>query len=261
MKLNVAIAQMDVVFGDPDANFSKLEDFVKQAAEQSADIVIFPEMWNTGYDLTHLTTIADEAGQRTKSRLAELAKQYQLTIHGGSVATNRAGKFYNTTYVFGPSGQLLADYDKVHLFGLMNEDAYLTPGDHGDQFEVAGVQAASVICYDVRFPEWLRTLSLHDSRLLIVPSEWPTPRLTQWHRLLAARAIENQSFVVGVNRVGTDPDNAFGGQSVVYNPLGDELIRLDDQEQLATVVIDIAETTAARGFMPVFSDRRPDLYE
>lgn len=261
MTLKVAIAQTDVVFGDPDANFANVEDFVKQAADQQADIVVFPEMWNTGYDLSRFASIADVNGERTKKVFSQLAQAYHISIHAGSVATNRDGHFYNTTYVFAADGQLLADYDKVHLFGLMHEDDYLTAGDHGDQFSVAGVKATSVICYDVRFPEWLRTLSLQGSRVLFVPSEWPTPRLAQWHKLLAARAIENQSFVVGVNRVGADPDNAFGGQSAVYGPLGDELLQLNGDPQLATVELNIEETDSVRGFMPVFEDRRPELYQ
>lgn len=261
MELTIAIAQIDVNFGQPAKNFSKIEPFVAQAAEQHADIVVFPEMWNTGYDLTRLGDIADPNGQQTQHVLVALAKKYHIMIHGGSVAVKRGDKFFNTTYVIDANGQEVATYDKVHLFGLMAEDQYLAAGNAKNRFDINGVGATSVICYDIRFPEWLRTLSLTDSRVIFVPAEWPTQRLAQWRKLLAARAIENQLFVVAVNRVGSDPDNRFGGSSVVIDPLGNEVARLNDQEQLKTVTIDINETDKIRGFMPVFEDRRPDLYE
>lgn len=260
MKIKIALAQLDIVFGDPDKNFAQIEPNVQNAAEQQADIIVFPEMWNTGYDLTRLDKVADKDGQRTQQLLSELAKKYQITVHGGSVFTAKHGAFYNTTYIFGPDGTLLTTYDKVHLFGLMHEDDYLAAGVEEDHFQINGINAASVICYDIRFPEWLRTLSLDDSRILFVPAEWPTSRIPQWRRLLAARAIENQSFVVAVNRVGSDPDNPFGGHSGIYNPMGDELLTLDDQPRLKTFTIDTKETDDARGFMPVFDDRRPELY-
>ncbi|KRL11018.1 carbon-nitrogen family hydrolase [Lentilactobacillus otakiensis] len=260
MKIKIALAQLDIVFGDPDKNFAQIEPNVQNAAEQQADIIVFPEMWNTGYDLTRLDKVADKDGQRTQQLLSELAKKYQITVHGGSVSTAKHGAFYNTTYIFGPDGTLLTTYDKVHLFGLMHEDDYLAAGVEEDHFQINGINAASVICYDIRFPEWLRTLSLDDSRILFVPAEWPTSRIPQWRRLLAARAIENQSFVVAVNRVGSDPDNPFGGHSGIYNPMGDELLTLDDQPRLKTFTIDTKETDDARGFMPVFDDRRPELY-
>lgn len=261
LEITISLAQMDVEFGNPAANFSQLEGYVKQAAEAHADIVVFPEMWNTGYDLGHLNTIADVNGEQTKHVLTALAKKYHLMIHGGSVAIKQDKAFYNTTYIVDATGELVAQYRKVHLFGLMREDDFLAAGDQKDRFEINGVGATSVICYDIRFPEWLRTLSLTDSRLIFVPAEWPTPRLEQWRKLLAARAIENQSFVIGVNRVGSDPDNKFGGSSVVMDPLGNEVVQLNDSAQLKTVTIDTAETDSVRGFMPVFNDRKPELYE
>ncbi|MCH5462496.1 carbon-nitrogen family hydrolase [Lactobacillus sp. LC28-10] len=261
MKITISLAQMDISFGEPAANFSRIESFVSQAALEQADIVVFPEMWNTGYDLSRFDDIADVNGAQTMHVIQALAKKYHIMIHAGSVATKRDNQFFNTTYVVDEKGGLLTTYDKVHLFGLMHEDEFLAAGDHKDRFEVKGTPATSVICYDIRFPEWLRTLSLTDSRIIFVPAEWPTSRMPQWRKLLAARAIENQSFVVGVNRVGADPENRFGGNSVVIDPLGNNVLYLGHEEELKTVTIDISATDKARGFMPVFADRRPDLYE
>ena len=166
MKITISLAQLNVFFGDPDQNFAQIEPAVKQAAEAGADIVVFPEMWNTGYDLTRLEKVADKNGDRTQALLAKLSRKYQITVHGGSVSTAKNGAFYNTTYIFGSDGHLLTTYDKVHLFGLMNEDKYLAAGHQEDHFQLKGIDATSVICYDIRFPEWLRTLSLDNSRIL-----------------------------------------------------------------------------------------------
>lgn len=259
-KLKIALAQIDIAFGQPEINAQKVRDFTAQAAAQKVDVVVFPEMWNTGYALTELDKLADPEGQKTQALLAELAQRYQLTLFGGSVATAKNGHFYNTTYVYGPDGKLLTSYAKVHLFGLMHEDDYLAAGDSASHFDVNGIPATNVICYDIRFPEWLRKLSAAGSQVIFVPAEWPDVRVKQWQRLLAARAIENQSFVVAVNRVGSDPNNRFGGSSMVLDPLGEPLLQLDDREQLGVVTIDLAQIQAIRGEIPVFEDRRVDLY-
>ncbi len=260
MKINVYLAQIDIKFGKPQDNFSQIESFVKKAAASNADIVVFPEMWNTGYDLTRFSDIADTNGNKTKELLSKLASEYRIAIHGGSVAVNEKGKFYNQSFIYSKEGQLLDSYKKVHLFGLMNEDKFLQAGDKKVYYQINGVPATGVICYDIRFPEWLRTLSLSGSKIIFVPAEWPTPRIMQWRRLLSARAIENQCFVVGVNRVGSDPDNQFGGHSGVYDPLGNEIISLNDQPQGKLVTLDLDQVDKVRGSMPVFADRRPELY-
>lgn len=259
-KLKIAIAQIDVAFGQPAKNFQTIATYVKQAATQGADIVAFPEMWNTGYALTQLDQLADADGAETRSLLSRLAKENHIYIFGGSVSTERQGKFYNTTYVFDAQGRLLSDYDKVHLFGLMHEGDHMMAGSKASHFSVNGVPATNVICYDIRFPEWLRKLSATGSQLIFVPAEWPTVRIPQWQRLLAARAIENQSFVVAINRVGSDPDNTFGGHSTVLDPLGNEILTLDDQPQLQVATIDLDMIADIRGEIPVFEDRRVDLY-
>ncbi|WP_416353544.1 carbon-nitrogen family hydrolase [Agrilactobacillus fermenti] len=259
-KLTIAIAQMAIAFGQPADNRAKVKKFVAQAAKQRADIVVFPELWDTGYDLTRFDEIADSEGTTAQQLLAQLAQQYHIYILGGSVAVSHDGHFYNTTYVFDDQGQLLSTYRKVHLFGLMHEDQYLQAGNQMSHFTVKTVPATNVICYDIRFPEWLRKLSAAGSELIFVPAEWPEQRTQQWLQLLAARAIENQSFVIGVNRVGDDPDNHFAGHSVVYDPLGNVLSELGDTEALKTVTIDLDQITSVRGEIPVFADRRPDLY-
>ncbi len=260
LNLRVALAQIDVKFADPQTNADRVATFTRQAATHGADVVVFPEMWNTGYALDQLAKLADPAGQQTKALLSRLAKQYQINIVGGSVATKQNGKFYNTTYIYDATGQEVSSYRKVHLFGLMKEDQYLAAGNQENFFHLANVPSASFICYDLRFPEWLRTVARHGADILYLPAEWPAVRIPQWKIMLQARAIENQAFVVAVNRVGDDPDNHFNGHSLVIDPLGKILAGDGEKEQLYYADLNLADLKTVRGPIPVFKDRRPALY-
>ncbi|EIW14985.1 hydrolase [Lactiplantibacillus plantarum EGD-AQ4] len=258
--MRVALAQLDIQFGDPDANYQQVEVAIQRAAEQTVDVIVLPEMWNTGYALTRLNVVADDDGQRTRQLLSKLARQFRVNIVGGSVAVARDGHYYNEMLVIDRHGRLVSQYDKVHRFGLMAEDRYITAGATENVFELDDVAAMGVICYDIRFPEWLRKQAAQGPRVIFVSAEWPTQRQMQWRLLLQARAIENQAFVVAVNRVGSDPDNQFGGQSLVIDPLGDLLAIGGAHPQLITATLDLAQVERVRGQIPVFEDRRPELY-
>lgn len=260
MKMKVALAQLDINFAQPAENFARVRAAVKKVAGHNVDVVVFPEMWNTGYALSQLGKLADDGGQHTQQLLTELARQYDVNIVGGSVATERASKFYNTSYVVDRLGQVVGEYDKVHLFGLMKEDQYLTAGNRENYFRLAGVPSASFICYDLRFPEWIRTVARHGASILYFSAEWPASRIPQWKLMLRARAVENQAFVVAVNRVGTDPDNEFNGHSVVVDPLGKVIVDADEGEKIVYAELDLGQLQQVRGPIPVFRDRRPDLY-
>ncbi|MBU7460493.1 MULTISPECIES: carbon-nitrogen family hydrolase [Lactiplantibacillus] len=258
--MRVALAQLDIQFGDPDANYQQVEVAIQRAAEQTVDVIVLPEMWNTGYALTRLNVVADDDGQRTRQLLSKLARQFRVNIVGGSVAVARDDHYYNEMLVIDRHGQLVSQYDKVHRFGLMAEDRYITAGATENVFELDDVAAMGVICYDIRFPEWLRKQAAQGPRVIFVSAEWPTQRQMQWRLLLQARSIENQAFVVAVNRVGSDPDNQFGGQSLVIDPLGDLLAIGGAHPQLITATLDLAQVERVRGQIPVFEDRRPELY-
>ena len=259
--MKVGLAQIDIIFGQPDKNIAKVKEFVEKAASEHCDVVVFPEMWNTGYALTDLEQLADD-GESIKNILSSLAKYFAINIVAGSIAVKEGDKFFNRAYVFDRTGQLLSQYDKVHLFGLMNEEKFIAAGSKKHIYELAGIESAGVICYDIRFPEWLRTnMASQEAKVLYVVAEWPDPRTPQWQALLVARAIENQAFVVAVNRVGEDPDNRYLGNSLVIDPLGNIIVNAGESENLSTVSIDLSEIDSIRGQIPVFEDRRPDLYE
>ena len=262
MKLKIGIAQVDIFLGNPQANQQTIIDYAQKAGQMGVDVLLYPEMWQTGYALTELDRLADQHGDESQALLSQLAKRHHMNIVGGSVATQRDHQFYNTMFVFDRYGQKVSEYDKVHLFGLMNEEKYIAAGNHSNVFNLDGVPCAGVCCYDIRFPEWVRTMMAKGPQeLLFVTAEWPEQRIAQWQTLLQARAIENQAFVVAANRVGYDDDNVFGGRSLVIDPLGKIIKQASDSEPTLLVTeIDIDDEQDVRGQIPVFSDRRPTLY-
>ena len=261
--LRLALLQMNIEAGNPDANFAKLEQLLEEAVSQpnKPDVVVFPEMWNTGYALTEIRTIADPAGKRTKELLSAFGKKHRIYIIGGSIAELKGDQVYNTAYAFDRDGNEIADYSKIHLFRLMEEEKYLAAGDKHGKLTIEGVQAGLMICYDIRFPELTRKLALEGAKLMFVPAEWPHPRLHHWRTLLTARAIENQMFVIACNRMGTSGDTAFFGHSVVIDPWGEIVAEAGEEETILYAEIDLSLVDAVRSKIPVFEDRRPALYE
>ena len=260
MTLRIALAQIPVEHGKPEENYKKVAQYLSKAAQAKADVVVLPELWNTGYDLARLEEIADVEGQRTKEFLQAKAQDYKVNIVGGSVAIKEHEQFYNTTYIVDKQGKLISEYRKVHLFRLMDEDKYLAAGDQKNVFELAGVKSASFFCFDLRFPEWLRTVAKKKLSVIYVVAQWPQTRIEQWKALLVARAIENQAYVVAVNRVGDNPDNKFNGHSLIINPLGEVLSDSGDQETLTVYDLDTSEMEKFTQQIHVVEDRRPELY-
>ena len=213
------------------------------------------------YFLNLWEVLADENGERTRNFLSAFAKKHDVNIVGGSCAVKRQGKFWNTAYDFDRKGQLINEYDKVHLFGLMQEDRFIAPGNSESSFEIDGIKSSCVICYDIRFPEWERKLMSSGAKILFVSAQWPDVRIKQWEILLRARAIENQAFVVAANRVGDAPNDHFNGHSLIIDPFGEIIANgCSGQEEIVSAILDLSLVDKARGNIPVFKDRRLDLY-
>lgn len=258
--MRIACVQLNIAFGNHKENFRKVEEKIRKAAMLNAEIVVLPEMWNTGYDLTNLEEIADVNGEETKNLLTRLAKELHIHIIGGSVSTKKDNQFFNTMYTVNNTGELIAEYDKAHLFKLMDEHLYLAAGSNKNIFTLNDVEMGGVICYDLRFPEWFRVHSLAGAKVIFVPAQWPSTRVDHWKILLQARAIENQCYIVAVNRVGDDPNNSFNGNSMVIAPWGEALWVGADEETIGLVDINIEEVDEVRKRIPVFKDRRVDIY-
>lgn len=260
--LRISLLQMYIAIGDPDANFRKLESMLSAAvsADVKPDVIVCPEMWNTGYALEHIRELADPDGERTKALVSSFCKKHGVHVLAGSIADKKGDKVYNTVLAFNREGKQTAEYSKIHLFRLMDEDKHLSAGQSIGRFELDGVPAGTMICYDIRFPELSRTLALGGVQIAFIPAEWPKPRLHHWRTLLTARAIENQMFVVACNRVGISGTTEFFGHSMVIDPWGEVLVEGGEEEAILSATVTLDEVERVRRTIPIFEDRRPHLY-
>lgn len=259
--MKIALIQMDIAFGNPDKNRDYIKQRVEEAMSQyNIDVFVLPELWTTGYDLARFDHIAERYGETTLPFIAELAQKHDVHFIAGSIANKKEDGFYNTFVVVNRKGEVVKQYDKAHLFRLMEEEKFLQQGNDDGNFTLSDQPSAGVICYDIRFPEWIRALMLDGAKVVYVVAEWPKPRIDHWRTLLMSRAIENQCFVVACNRVGEDPNNVFGGHSMVIGPWGEVLAEADDQETTVIADIDFSEVDQVRERIPVYHDRRTDLY-
>ncbi|MDR0270669.1 carbon-nitrogen family hydrolase [Paenibacillus sp.] len=261
-KLAVALIQADIEIGSPETNKARLEVLMEKAMQGNPkpDLLVLPEMWNTGYALEQIQDIADPEGEDAREWLSSFAQKHQVMIVGGSVAVKKGNQIFNTMYAFDRNGRQVGEYSKLHLFRLMDEEKHLTAGDELVKLDLEGLKAGASICYDIRFPELSRSLALDGAKMLIVPAEWPHPRLHHWRTLLMARAIENQMYVVACNRVGSSRGTDFFGHSLIIDPWGEIIAEGSEAEEIVTGLILPELVDEVRGRIPVFADRRPELY-
>ena len=260
MKWKVGCIQMDIAFGDPKENLKAAEEWFAKAAAENCTLVVLPELWTTGYDLTRLDEIAHKDGEDIVQFLQEQARKYSFHIVGGSIAKQTDEGVLNTMFVVDKEGKLVHEYSKLHLFQLMDEHHYLQPGKDETLFALDGESLSSFICYDIRFPEWLRKPVLQGAKAMFVVAEWPEPRLDHWQTLLRARAIENQCYVIACNRAGKDKNNVFAGHSMIIDPWGAVIAEGSNQEELLIGEVDLGEISSIRSRIPIFDDRRPEFY-
>ena len=259
--MKVSAVQMTMRPLDAAHNFAHAEALIRRAAADGADVVVLPEMWNTGFVPAAATaSAADHDGAETKARLGALARELRVNLMAGSVANDRGGFLTNTAYVFDRAGACIAEYDKVHLFTLMGEDRFFRAGSRAVTFPLDRHPCGVIICYDLRFPELARTLALAGAELLFVPAQWPAARVGHYEALLAARAIENECFVVGCNSCGDVNGVTFGGSSRILDPLGAALAAAGQDEVLLSADVDFEQAAAARRTIDVFRDRRSEVY-
>lgn len=261
--LRIAVAQFDVVAGDRAANQKQVEELLAQqwAASEPPTAVILPELWDVGYVIGETEKYGDAGEQRAAAFLARLAVKYGCWFVGGSVLALTSRGAQNRAMVVDPRGEYLAYYDKAHLIALMDEDKYLVPGDWRTRVDVEGVSVGLSICYDLRYPEWQRLYAVEGAQALFFSAQWPKSRIEHWRTMLRSRAMENQCYVVGCNRVGTNGKTAFGGRSVVIDPWGEVLCECGEQPCVAYAEIETEKADKARDFLRTFAARRPALYK
>lgn len=260
--MNVSVIQMDMHPLAGAANFDRAEALVRRAAGEAApDVIVLPETWNTGFmPGGDLAAACDENARAVRARFSPLARELNVNIVAGSVSNRRDGKIFNTACVFDRTGACLAEYDKTHLFTPMGEHEVYAPGGHLATFTLDGVRCGLLICYEVRFPELWRTLALRGAEVVFLPAQWTAARQYHWETLTAARAIENQLFVVSCNACGERGGVIYGGFSRIIDPLGAVLAQGGGEEEIITASLDLSCIAPLRAAVPVFRDRRPELY-
>ena len=278
--MHVAGLQLDIAWEDPPANFARAGRLAAVAKSAGAELVVLPEMFATGFSMDAEKVAAHAGGIR--AFLADLARREGVFVLGGyaepagaapvgsvEVANldNENGEGArlsparprNACALFDPAGTELVRYHKVHPFSYAGEHERFDGGNRVYTATIGGIRVTPVICYDLRFPELFRAAAA-DTDLFLVIANWPVARRAHWSTLLRARAIENQAFVLGVNRVGEGDGLSYSGDSALIDPLGETLASAAGQP--AVVVGDVAaeEVAAVRARFSFLADRRPEVY-
>lgn len=258
--MKIGLIQMEVIPGEVETNRRKALDLLGQAAGRGCRLMVLPEMWTTGYALKNIAQLAETPEGETLSTMRQFAQKHAVELIAGSIPIADGGKVYNNAFAIDAKGQIVSSYRKIHLFSLMGEERFFQPGEQAALWEMSFGRAGMIICYDLRFPELTRKLALKGAKALFVPAAWPGARGDHWRILNIARAIENQMFVFAVNCVGKHQQNIFYGHSMAIDPWGRVLAEGDACEAVLTAEIAWPLVEDVRAQMPVFADRRPDVY-
>lgn len=229
--------QLDIVWEDKAANFERAHSLLAAAGVEPGALVVFPEMFATGFSM-NLEITRQRAAREDEAFLAEMARKYQATTLGGVVAPGTNGATHNQAVAFDDNGELLVRYAKIHPFSLGGEAEAHSPGRDVALFAWGGFQVAPFVCYDLRFPEVFRAAARRGAEVFVVIALWPVKRQAHWLTLLQARAIENQAWVVGVNRVGTEPRFTYAGRSVLVDPHGIIVADAGEREGVLRAALD-----------------------
>jgi omega-amidase len=254
--LKITIIQSEIHWEDIGANLAMLEEKIWQIGEPT-DVIVLPEMFTTGFTMK-ADKLAEMMNMRTFKWMRQMAEQTGALILGSFIA-NVHDRFYNRLLWMEPGGTFKT-YDKRHLFRMADEHQIYTPGESLLIGHWKGWRICPLICYDLRFPVWSRnrwnaTLKKSSYDLLVYVANWPKVRINAWETLLKARAIENLSYVVGVNRVGSDDNGIeYSGQSSIISPKGDSIFSVEDAEAIRTTTISANALQSYRDKFPAFID-------
>jgi deaminated glutathione amidase len=254
-------------------NMAAVDHYLDRAANVGAQFVALPELWTYLGPLAGYKEAAQTLSGPAIQMLREKARRYSIVVHGGSIIEPHpelGGKFYNTSVLIDRTGEIAAVYRKIHLFDISlangeshRESERIVPGDKVVTAEIDGVAFGLTICYDLRFPELYRSLTLQGAQIVIVPAAFTlhTGR-DHWEVLLRARAIENQCYIVAPAQVGKyPPDKQSFGRAMIIDPWGLVLAQAQDMPGMITVDIDLAQIERVRSQIPCLEHRKPNLYQ
>ncbi|MFX1275886.1 MAG: carbon-nitrogen family hydrolase [Promethearchaeota archaeon] len=259
--MDIALIQMEIEDGNKEKNINNALEILKflENSINKPDVVCFPELFTSGYDLRNVKKLAEKIPGPTIEKISEISKNNFIVL--GTILEKKDDRYYNTAFILSKNGQIIGKYSKIHLFSPMLEKEFLTPGNEINIFtltEFNNLKIGITICYDLRFPELFRILTLKGAQIIFVPSEFPSPKSKTWLTLIKARAIENQVYIIGTNRVGKGNSDTFFGNSIVTNGEYSEI--LGNQQEIKIYNIDLESLDKIRQKLPLLKDRRSDLY-
>jgi len=261
-EITIATVQMKPELGQMEDNLVKMSDFIARiAAEQPVDLIVFPELATTGYEIgPRFPELAQRVPGPTVNLIAQRASESGVHVAFGMVSKEKVESIlYNTAVLVGPDGDLIGQYNKVHLRG--EERIAFRPGYRLDVFETGLGMVGLMIGWDLAFPEVARSMVLDGAELLIVCANWEQPHVDEWRVYMLARAYENAVFVAAANRVGEEPSYTFFGQSSIVGPRGKVYASVDEPtEGYAVARIDLDEVRQHREETQILQCRQPMAY-
>ena len=261
--MKVAAAQISCALGDFDANLRKIRDFASRAKKSGANLVVFPEMSDTGYSMPVIQKHARPWKNGAVNELQKIARENSITIVAG-LSEREGDSIFNSQVLVDSKGELLAKYRKTHLVTAapLDERVCFSPGNEFVTSKLGDFNVGLSICYDLRFPEMSRALVVkHGANVIVNSSAWPVVRAEHLRILAVARAVENQSYFIVANRIGTDDGVTLCGGSLIVDPSGKILAAgSPDREELIEAEISDDVIDEVRNRVPAFAHRRPELY-
>jgi len=249
--------QMDIQWEDKPANFAHVRQRLAAARPEAGSLVVLPEMFATGFSMD-ASGIAEENGGRTEGFLQLMAQDFGIWIVAGVAGRIETGQFANRAVTLNPQGEVVSRYSKMQPYCLAGEDKAFAAGPEPVVFDWNGVKVSPFVCYDLRFPEIQRTAVLAGAEVMVFIANWLDARLHHWVKLLTARAIENQTCVIGVNRLGKDPLSTYSGRTLIVNHHGEVLADAGAEAITISAVLDIQDLRAYRERFPAIKDIRAD---
>lgn len=254
--MRLAGLQMDIEWENKAVNHRRVEERLEAERPDPGTLVVLPEMFATGFSMNS-AQIDDTDSRETQSFLSEQARRRQIWLQAGLVRQRADGRPTNQSVIYDPQGAEVASYEKIFPFAPGGELQNYAAGERVVLYEWAGFTVASFICYDLRFPEIFRIAAARGANLFIVMASWPERRRIHWVKLLQARAIENQAYVLGVNRCGSDPYLSYAGDTMLVDWYGTVVTSAEGAEGLITSTLDQAGLAEYRTALPFLKDMRP----
>jgi len=260
VNMKILAIQVDTVWEAKAATHQRIEALLATAGPEPGTLIVLPEMCATGFSVNRAVVADDAETGATHRFLAAVAARYRCFVIAGVVVPIEGGRARNQAVVFNPEGDVVLRYDKMHPFTYGGEATLIDAGDRLIMFRIGEVVVCPLICYDLRFPELFRCAVRQGAQLFPLIANWPAARHDHWRTLSRARAIENQAWVVAVNRCGADPNHAYAGGSAIIDPRGIRVVEAGGDEAVLAADFALDDLLDYRSQFPVLDDMRDDFF-